>query len=68
MTVESQVRQSAFTRCKKRIQDLLSSIHYIGPLLKRFHETLGARTDLELKQKEEVLTHIEQLIHENAAA
>jgi hypothetical protein len=62
------LRQSAFTRCKNRIQDLISSIRYIGPLLKRFHEALGARTDLELDQKEQALTHIEQLIHETAAA
>lgn len=62
------LRQSAFTRCKNRIQDLLSSIRYIAPLLKKFHEALGARNDLGLEQKEQALTHIEQLIHETAAA
>ncbi|MBS3780447.1 MAG: hypothetical protein KGY41_08635 [Desulfovermiculus sp.] len=62
------LRNSALNRCKRRIEELLSSVQYIGPLLKSFQEALGARKDIDVKQKEQAFTHIERLINETAAA
>jgi len=62
------LQKSALNKCKERIEKLLSSVSYIGPLIKRFHEALGARDNLDVKQKEQALNQIEQLIHETAAA
>ena len=62
------LQKSAFNKCKERIEKLLSSVSYISPLMKRFHDALGARDDLDVKQKEQALNQIEQLINETAAA
>ena len=62
------IKQSALRRCRERIRDLLGARSYIRPLWKQFLEAIGAKTDLNMNQKEQAATLIEQLINETAAA
>lgn len=62
------LKKSAFNKCKSQIKQLLSSINYVGPLIKKFHEALGSRNDLDLDQKEQAFHHVEQFINEATAA
>lgn len=65
---EDFIRKKALGNCKRKLKELLSSISYIGPLKKRFQEAIGARTDLDLQQKEKAYNWVESLINETAAA
>jgi len=62
------LKKSALRRCRQRIQELLESRSYIRPLWKQFLEAISARTDLDMNQKEQAATLIEQLMSETAAA
>ena len=62
------LKQSALRRCRERIQELLGSRSYVGPLWNQFLEAVGARTDLDMNQKEQASQLIGELINETAAA
>ena len=62
------LKKSALRRCRQRIQELLESRSYIRPLWKQFLEAISARTNLDMNQKEQAATLIEQLMSETAAA
>ena len=62
------LKEKALGNCKTKIKELLSSVSYVGPLKKRFQEAIGARTDLDLQQKEQAYNWVESLIEETAAA
>jgi hypothetical protein len=62
------LQQSALRRCQQRIQGLLETRSYIKPLWNQFLKAIGARNDLDMNQKEQAATIIEQLFNETAAA
>lgn len=59
---------SALRRCQDYVKELLESRNYKKPLWNKFMEAIGARTDLNLTQKEEAARLIEDLIDHAAKA
>ena len=67
ITIDS-LKRSALLRCQEYVKELLGSRSYKRPLWKQFMEAIGARTDLDLTQKEEASRLIEDLINQAAKA
>ena len=62
------IKKSALNRCQEYIKELLESRCYKRSLWKHFMDAIGARSDLDLDQREEAAKIIEDMINQNARA
>ena len=60
------IKQYAVQRCKTRLKELLNNKKYVGPVWKKFQDTIGAQKNLDLKQKEKLATFIDELFKQTA--
>jgi transposase InsO family protein len=58
------IKKIATRTCRMRLEQLLSTKKYLGPIRKQIQEVIGDQKDLALEQKEKLANFIDELINQ----